>query len=109
MAIITPTIMIFDKKLLVKDRTILTNVTDNVITTSGTASSPSEGVFLGAEFDQDNNRHVVPLGKLQDVLFFSCFRFKLWWIDQKMGNRGSEIPMETQFLLVEIKYGYDHL
>ncbi|KAG5594123.1 hypothetical protein H5410_035355 [Solanum commersonii] len=78
MVIITPTIRIFDRKLLVKDRTILTNVTDNVITTSGTASSPSEGVFLGAEFDQNNNRHAVPLGKLQDVLLFSCFRFKLW-------------------------------
>ncbi|KAK4713064.1 hypothetical protein R3W88_018971 [Solanum pinnatisectum] len=56
MAIITPTIRIFDSKLMVKDRTILTNVPDN-----------------------------------------------------KMGNIGSEIPMETQFLLVKIKDGYDHL
>lgn len=33
----------------------------------------------------------------------ASFRFKLWWMAQKMGNRGAEIPYETQFLLVEIK------
>ncbi|KAM3285493.1 putative galactinol-sucrose galactosyltransferase 6 [Capsicum chacoense] len=104
---ITSAIRISERKLVVKDRTILTNVPDNVITTSGpgAASGPLEGVFLGAEFDQDNNRHVVPLGKLQDVRFLSCFRFKLWWMAQKMGDKGSEIPMETQFLLVETKDG----
>ncbi|KAL3331898.1 hypothetical protein AABB24_032495 [Solanum stoloniferum] len=102
---ITPAIRISDRKLMVKDRTILTNVPDNVLTTPGAASGPLEGVFLGAEFDQDNSRHVVSLGKLQDVRFFSCFRFKLWWMAQKMGDRGSEIPMETQFLLVETKDG----
>ncbi|XP_055822743.1 probable galactinol--sucrose galactosyltransferase 6 [Solanum dulcamara] len=102
---ITPVIRISDRKLVVKDRTILTNVPDNVITTSSAASGPLEGVFLGPEFDQDNSRHVVSLGKLQDVRFLSCFRFKLWWMAQKMGDRGSEIPMETQFLLVETKDG----
>ncbi|KAK4375604.1 hypothetical protein RND71_006281 [Anisodus tanguticus] len=100
---VTPAIRISDRKLIVKDRTILTNVADNIITTSGASSGPLEGIFLGAEFDQDNNRHVTPLGKLQDVKFLSCFRFKLWWMAQKMGNKGSEIPMETQFLLVETR------
>ncbi|MCD7466470.1 putative galactinol--sucrose galactosyltransferase 6 [Datura stramonium] len=102
---ITPAIRISDRKLVVKNKTILTNVPDNVITTSGAASGPSEGVFLGAEFDHDSSRHVVPLGKLQDVRFLSCFRFKLWWMAQKMGDKGSQIPMETQFLLVETKDG----
>lgn len=104
---ITPAIRISDRKLVIKDRTILTNVPDNVITTSGAASGPVEGVFIGAEFDQENSRHVVPLGKLQDVKFLSCFRFKLWWMAQKMGDKGSEIPLETQFLLVETKDGSD--
>ncbi|KAL3362891.1 hypothetical protein AABB24_012271, partial [Solanum stoloniferum] len=102
---ITPAIRISDRKLMVKDRTILTNVPDNILTTPGAASGPLEGVFLGAEFDHDNSSHVVSLGKLQDVRFLSCFRFKLWWMAQKMGDRGSEIPMETQFLLVETKDG----
>nr|XP_009769544.1 PREDICTED: probable galactinol--sucrose galactosyltransferase 6 [Nicotiana sylvestris] len=104
---ITPAIRISNRKLVIKDRTILTNVPDNVITTSGAASGPVEGVFIGAEFDQENSRHVVPLGKLQDVKFLSCFRFKLWWMAQKMGDKGSEIPLETQFLLVETKDGSD--
>ncbi|OIT29325.1 PREDICTED: probable galactinol--sucrose galactosyltransferase 6 [Nicotiana attenuata] len=102
---ITPSIRISDRKLVIKDRTILTNVPDNVITTSGATSGPVEGVFIGAEFDQENSRHVVPLGKLRDVKFLSCFRFKLWWMAQKMGEKGSEIPLETQFLLVETKDG----
>ncbi|KAK4369945.1 hypothetical protein RND71_009420 [Anisodus tanguticus] len=100
---ITPAIRISDRKLIVKDNTILTNVPDNIITTSGTSSGPLEGIFLGAEFNRNNFHHVTPLGKLQDVKFLSCFRFKLWWMAQKMGNKGSEIPMETQFLLVQTK------
>ncbi|XP_060172034.1 probable galactinol--sucrose galactosyltransferase 6 [Lycium barbarum] len=106
---ITPAIRISDRKLIVKDRTILTNVPDNIITTSGATSGPSEGIFLGAEFDQESSRHVTPLGKLQDVKFLSSFRFKLWWMAQKMGDKGSEIPMETQFLLVQTKDESSHI
>lgn len=29
------------------------------------------------------------------------FRFKLWWMTQRMGSCGQDIPFETQFLLVE--------
>lgn len=32
-----------------------------------------------------------------------CFRFKLWWMTQRMGTSGKEIPLETQFLIVESK------
>ncbi|XP_022731627.1 LOW QUALITY PROTEIN: probable galactinol--sucrose galactosyltransferase 6 [Durio zibethinus] len=96
---------IAERKLIVKDQTILTGVPENVIATSGTASGPVEGVFLGAVFDEDNSRHVVPIGTLRDVRFMSCFRFKLWWMAQKMGDQGKDIPLETQFLLVETKEG----
>lgn len=30
-----------------------------------------------------------------------CFRFKLWWMTQRMGSSGKDIPFETQFLIVE--------
>ena len=30
-----------------------------------------------------------------------CFRFKLWWMTQRMGSCGRDLPSETQFLLVE--------
>ncbi|KAI8570692.1 hypothetical protein RHMOL_Rhmol01G0055500 [Rhododendron molle] len=102
---ITPAVRISDRKLVVKDRTILTNVPDNVIATSGSTSGPVEGVFLGAVFDGKSSRHVVPLGDLRDVRFLACFRFKLWWMAQKMGDQGRDIPLETQFLLVETKGG----
>jgi raffinose synthase len=29
------------------------------------------------------------------------FRFKMWWMTQRMGSLGREIPFETQFLIVE--------
>ncbi|KAH6819154.1 Raffinose synthase family protein [Perilla frutescens var. frutescens] len=102
---IKPAVRIADRKLLVKDRTILTNVSENVIATSGAAAGPVEGVFLGAAFEQDKCSHAVSLGTLRDVRFLACFRFKLWWMAQKMGDKGRDIPLETQFLLVETKEG----
>ncbi|XP_051148473.1 probable galactinol--sucrose galactosyltransferase 6 [Andrographis paniculata] len=102
---IKPTVRIAERKLVVKDRTILTNVPENVVGASGAAAGPAEGVFLGAVFDEDSCRHVVSLGTLRDVRFLACFRFKLWWMAQKMGDAGREIPLETQFLLVETKDG----
>ncbi|XP_058008938.1 probable galactinol--sucrose galactosyltransferase 6 isoform X1 [Hevea brasiliensis] len=98
-------VRILDRKLIVKDRTIVTGVPDNVITTSGSSSGPVDGVFLGAVFDAVNSRHVVPLGTLREVRFMASFRFKLWWMAQKMGDHGRDIPLETQFLLVETKDG----
>ncbi|KAL7137741.1 hypothetical protein ABFS83_10G113100 [Erythranthe nasuta] len=97
---IKPTVRIAGGKLVVKERTILTDVPENVVATSGEAV---EGVFLGAVFDEESSRHVVRLGKLQDVRFLACFRFKLWWMAQKMGENGRDVPLETQFLLVETK------
>lgn len=32
----------------------------------------------------------------------SLFRFKMWWMMQWMGNSGKDIPLETQFLIVEL-------
>lgn len=102
---IKPAVRIAEKKLVVKERTILTNVPENVIATSGAAAGPVEGMFIGAVFDKDSSSHVVSLGTLRDVRFLACFRFKLWWMAQKMGDQGRDIPLETQFLLVETKEG----
>ncbi|XP_023515742.1 probable galactinol--sucrose galactosyltransferase 6 isoform X2 [Cucurbita pepo subsp. pepo] len=102
---IKPAVRISERKLIVKDRTILTGVPDNVIATSGSSSGPVEGVFLGAVFEEEQSRQVVPLGTLRDVRFMACFRFKLWWMAQMMGDKGKEIPLETQFLLLETKDG----
>lgn len=29
------------------------------------------------------------------------FRFKMWWMTQRMGSSGRDVPVETQFMLVE--------
>ncbi|KAI3446887.1 hypothetical protein Pfo_003552 [Paulownia fortunei] len=92
---IKPAVRIAERKLVVKDRTVLTHVPENVIATSAAAAGPVEGV----------SHHVVSLGTLRDVRFLACFRFKLWWMAQKMGDKGRDIPLETQFLLLETKEG----
>ncbi|XP_058193857.1 probable galactinol--sucrose galactosyltransferase 2 isoform X2 [Rhododendron vialii] len=38
-----------------------------------------------------------------ELRFLSLFRFKIWWMIPRVGRLGSEIPMETQFLLFEAK------
>ncbi|CAA0808799.1 Probable galactinol--sucrose galactosyltransferase 6 [Striga hermonthica] len=92
-----------ERNLVVKDQTILVGVPENVIATSGAGEGPAEGVFLGAVLNQEGSSHVVPLGTLREVRFLACFRFKLWWMAQRMGNSGRDIPLETQFILVESK------
>ncbi|KAJ4792602.1 Raffinose synthase family protein [Rhynchospora pubera] len=100
---ITTSIKISDRKLAVRGRTLLSGVPNSVYSSSAVTSGSVDGVFLGAEFNESSCRHVISLGKLTDVRFLSCFRFKLWWMAQKMGSKGSEIPHETQFLLLESK------
>ncbi|CDY35821.1 BnaC09g37530D [Brassica napus] len=102
---IKPAVRISDGNLIIKNRTILTGLPDNVITTSASEAGPVEGVFLGAVFDTEQSNHIVPIGKLHDSRFMSCFRFKLWWMAQRMGQLGRDIPLETQFLLTESNSG----
>ncbi|KAK1310799.1 putative galactinol--sucrose galactosyltransferase 2 [Acorus calamus] len=50
--------------------------------------------FLGAVSDEVKCRHVFNLGIL---------RFKIWWMMPQMGKSGSDVPVETQMLLLEAK------
>ncbi|XP_018444980.2 probable galactinol--sucrose galactosyltransferase 6 isoform X1 [Raphanus sativus] len=102
---IKPAVRISDGNLIIKNRTILTGLPDNVITTTASEAGPVEGVFVGAVFDAEQSNHIVPIGKLHDSRFMSCFRFKLWWMAQRMGQLGRDIPLETQFLLTESNDG----
>ncbi|KAJ6863892.1 hypothetical protein NC651_034645 [Populus alba x Populus x berolinensis] len=43
----------------------------------------------------------------QDVRLLSLFRFKVWWMIPRVGNSGSDIPIETQMLLLEARKGQD--
>ncbi|GER33900.1 alkaline alpha-galactosidase seed imbibitionprotein [Striga asiatica] len=41
----------------------------------------------------------------RDLRFMCVFRFKLWWMTQRMGTSGQDIPFETQFLIIEGRDG----
>ncbi|KAH6822826.1 seed imbibition 1 [Perilla frutescens var. hirtella] len=98
-------ISVSDGKLSVLGETILSDVHENIIVTPATGGILSNGAFVGVVSDQIGSRRVFPVGKLMDLRFMCVFRFKLWWMTQRMGSSGQEIPFETQFLIVEGRDG----
>ncbi|KAG6743464.1 hypothetical protein POTOM_052156 [Populus tomentosa] len=102
--------MFISTKPLLKDGTLsvngqeaITGVPDNVFLTPLSDSS----AFLGATSSQSSSRHVFKLGVIKDVRLLSLFRFKVWWMIPRVGNSGSDIPIETQMLLLEARKGPD--
>ncbi|RZC65960.1 hypothetical protein C5167_009644 [Papaver somniferum] len=94
-------ISVSDKKLIVLGNSILTDVHDNIDITPASGDDLMNGAFIGVTSDQRGSRRVFPVGKLEGLRFMCSFRFKLWWMTQRMGSSGKEIPFETQFLIVE--------
>ncbi|GLT46719.1 hypothetical protein SLA2020_204580 [Shorea laevis] len=90
-----------DGNLCVNGKEAITGVPDNVVVTPLTDSS----AFVGATSSQTSSRHVFKLGVIQDVRLLCLFRFKLWWMIPRMGSSGSDIPVETQMLLLEASEG----
>ncbi|XP_050107504.1 probable galactinol--sucrose galactosyltransferase 2 isoform X3 [Malus sylvestris] len=88
-----------DGILSVDGNDVLTHVPDNVVVTPLTDSS----AFVGATSQTASSRHVFKLGLVRDVRLLSLFRFKLWWMIPRVGNTGSDIPVETQMLLLQAK------
>ncbi|GMH08172.1 hypothetical protein Nepgr_010012 [Nepenthes gracilis] len=102
---ITPKICINDGNLVVHGKTILTGVPDNIILTPGTGVGLVDGAFIGATSSHSKSLHVFPMGTLEGLRFMCLFRFKLWWMTQRMGTCGKDVPLETQFIIVESKDG----
>ncbi|KAG5552429.1 hypothetical protein RHGRI_010489 [Rhododendron griersonianum] len=100
---VTPKISVNDGNLVVHGKTILKGVPDNIVLTPGSGVGLVAGAFIGATADDSKSLHVFPMGALEGLRFMCCFRFKLWWMTQRMGTCGKDIPLETQFLLVESK------
>ncbi|XP_010695995.2 probable galactinol--sucrose galactosyltransferase 2 isoform X2 [Beta vulgaris subsp. vulgaris] len=91
--------VIQDGCLLVNGKIIFTQVPQNVIV----SPAPFGSSFIGATSPTPSSRHVFSLGVLQGYKFLSLFRFKIWWMIPRVGNSGSEVPIETQMLLLEAK------
>ncbi|KAK9128695.1 hypothetical protein Syun_017492 [Stephania yunnanensis] len=86
--------------LVVHGKKILTGVPDNIVLTLGARLA---GAFIGASTSDSKSLHVFPIGTLEGLRFMCCFRFKLWWMTQRMGTCGRDVPLETQFMLIESK------
>ncbi|KAA8519248.1 hypothetical protein F0562_013504 [Nyssa sinensis] len=91
--------MVKDGVLSVNGKDVLTVVPDNVVITPWTNSS----AFVGATSTHTTSRHVFKLGVIQDARLLCLFRFKLWWVIPRVGNSASDIPIETQMLLMEAR------
>ncbi|XP_065874401.1 probable galactinol--sucrose galactosyltransferase 2 [Euphorbia lathyris] len=86
--------------LTVRGNIVFTGVPDNVVV------SPvnDDSAFLGATATTPSSRHVFTIGILEVYRFLCLFRCKIWWMIPRVGKSGSEIPMETQMLLLEVTH-----
>ncbi|KAK9021267.1 hypothetical protein V6N11_011265 [Hibiscus sabdariffa] len=90
-----------DGRLMVRGKVVLTQVPTNIIVSQGISGSGS--AFLGSTSAIPSSRHVFNLGILQGYKLLCLFRFKIWWMIPGYGKSGSDVPLETQMLLLEIK------
>ncbi|GLT79529.1 hypothetical protein SLA2020_510140 [Shorea laevis] len=98
-------ICVSDGRLMVLGNCILHDVYDNIVVAPDSGGGLANGAFIGVASDQMGCRRVFPVGKLEGLRFMCVFRFKMWWMTQRMGNCGQDIPFETQFLIVEARDG----
>ncbi|XP_020219140.1 probable galactinol--sucrose galactosyltransferase 2 [Cajanus cajan] len=106
---VTPKISVSDDgNLVVHGKTILSGVPKNILLSPGTGDGLMTGAFIGATSSNSKSLHVFPMGVLEDLRFLCCFRFKLWWMTHRVGTCGRDVPLETQFMLIECKDSKDH-
>ncbi|XP_073012266.1 probable galactinol--sucrose galactosyltransferase 1 [Typha latifolia] len=94
-------ISVQDGNLMVLGTKILSDIHGNIVLTAATGNGVMNGAFIGVRSDRGGSHNVFPVGKLQNLRFMCTFRFKMWWMTQRMGSYGRDIPFETQFLIVE--------
>ncbi|KAL4377960.1 hypothetical protein GQ457_02G002110 [Hibiscus cannabinus] len=61
-----------------------------------------KGGFLGFSLEQPSDSMSNSLGGFTDRNFLSIFRFKTWWSTQWVGTSGSDLQMETQWLVLDV-------
>ncbi|PIA38049.1 hypothetical protein AQUCO_02900116v1 [Aquilegia coerulea] len=61
-----------------------------------------KGGFLGFSQEAPSDRLMISLGKFIDRNFLSIFRFKTWWSTMWVGSSGSDLQMESQWLLLDV-------
>ncbi|KAL2239069.1 stachyose synthase [Sesamum indicum] len=107
-----------DGKLSVRDFPLLTEIPSNVtfkpfssVCQSSEAPLPLfqrahslsfKGGFLGFSQNASADRLTNSLGKFTGRDFVSIFRFKTWWSTQWVGKSGSDVQMETQWVMLDV-------
>jgi raffinose synthase len=99
---VTPQITVSDGRLAVRGRTVLSGVPDNVAAAHASGAGLVDGAFVGVTAGEAKSHHVFTFGTLRDCRFMCLFRFKLWWMTQRMGTSGRDVPLETQFIIIEV-------
>ncbi|XP_058740464.1 stachyose synthase-like [Vicia villosa] len=61
-----------------------------------------KGGFFGFSHETPSDRLMNSLGSFNGKDFLSIFRFKTWWSTQWIGKSGSDLQMETQWILIEV-------
>eukprot|EP00966_Prymnesium_polylepis_P117456 2714968-Prymnesium_polylepis.1 len=91
-----------DGTLSLADGTALLEDVASVLRPSPSASG---GVFLHAEFDSASAAHDVRLGALCAFRLLGCARTTRYWMAPRFCSSAAELPLETQFVLVECAPG----
>ncbi|GLT42657.1 hypothetical protein SLA2020_166460 [Shorea laevis] len=107
-----------DRKFCVKGFPLLSDVPTNVtfspfLSVSKSSDAPlpllqrvqslsHRGGFLGFTKDTPSDRIMNSLGRFTDRNFLSIFRFKTWWSTQWVGKSGSDLQMETQWVVLDV-------
>ncbi|KAF9676467.1 hypothetical protein SADUNF_Sadunf08G0005000 [Salix dunnii] len=61
-----------------------------------------KGGFFGFQKEDESDRLMNSLGKFTEREFLSIFRFKTWWSTMWVGSSGSDLQMETQWVLFDV-------
>ncbi|KAG6402003.1 hypothetical protein SASPL_138872 [Salvia splendens] len=95
MTVAAAPICVEDGSLLVNGKVVLEGVPQNVAVYPVIDGLPSSSAaFIGASSSEPSSRHVFSLGVL---------RHKIWWMIPRFGSSASDIRMETQMLLLEVR------
>ncbi|CAL0311159.1 unnamed protein product [Lupinus luteus] len=107
-----------DGKLSVRGFPLLSEVPQNVSFTSFSSlfqssdAPPSllqrvlslshKGGFFGFSQENPSDMLINSLGRFTERNFLSIFRFKTWWSTQWVGNSGSDLQVDTQWVLLDV-------
>ncbi|OMO64023.1 Aldolase-type TIM barrel [Corchorus capsularis] len=104
-------------KFSVKGFPLLHDVPSNVTFTPFSVNSESDaplpllervqslshrGGFLGFTKTEPSDKMTNSLGRFTDRNFLSIFRFKTWWSTQWVGTSGSDLQLETQWVVLDV-------